>query len=273
MCIKHESHKHCARFLTAPLLYYVLHHTLRTQFLDVALRTSMNAAIVLRHSSLVRCALNRPTLSPHLLLLLLLRSAPDIQRQLPLESKSFLHVDKQLREIMRKTKDRPNALQVGAHCPPLSCEPRTQGRAGRLAQPSQIHVQHMLPLLNIYAAFPISEVLASTPIDSPTTRVSSCSFMCMREHIRSICARLHQQQPSPNIHSTRLQAGTVPGMLDTFLRANAALEGIQKVCVCSCVCVCLTPSIVPMLHWKASKRCVCAYVCVRLTPSILPALH
>jgi len=39
-------------------------------------------------------------------------SARDIQSQLPVEAKAFMHVDKQLREIMRKTKDRPNALQV-----------------------------------------------------------------------------------------------------------------------------------------------------------------
>jgi len=40
-------------------------------------------------------------------------SARDIQSQLPVEAKAFMHVDKQLREIMRKTKDRPNALQAG----------------------------------------------------------------------------------------------------------------------------------------------------------------
>ena len=39
-------------------------------------------------------------------------SAPDIQRQLPVEAKAFAQTDKQLREIMRRTKDRPNALQV-----------------------------------------------------------------------------------------------------------------------------------------------------------------
>ena len=39
--------------------------------------------------------------------------APDIQRQLPNEAKAFLTVDKQLRDIMRRTRDRPNALQSG----------------------------------------------------------------------------------------------------------------------------------------------------------------
>eukprot|EP00898_Chlorokybus_atmophyticus_P006606 jgi/Chlat1/6947/Chrsp52S06617 len=40
-------------------------------------------------------------------------SAPDIQRQLPSESKAFFTVDKQLKDIMRRTKDRSNALQAG----------------------------------------------------------------------------------------------------------------------------------------------------------------
>lgn len=40
-------------------------------------------------------------------------SAVDIQRQLPVEAKAFFAVDKQLREVMRRTKDRPNALMAG----------------------------------------------------------------------------------------------------------------------------------------------------------------
>eukprot|EP00210_Caulerpa_lentillifera_P003766 g3598.t1 len=40
-------------------------------------------------------------------------SAPDIQRQLPAESKTFFEVDRSFKEIMKKTKDRPNALQAG----------------------------------------------------------------------------------------------------------------------------------------------------------------
>lgn len=40
-------------------------------------------------------------------------SAVDIQRQLPVEAKAFFNVDKQLRETMRRTKDRPNALLAG----------------------------------------------------------------------------------------------------------------------------------------------------------------
>ncbi|KAJ7549737.1 hypothetical protein O6H91_07G065800 [Diphasiastrum complanatum] len=41
-------------------------------------------------------------------------SAPDIQRQLPNESKAFNAVDKQFKEIMKRTHDRPNALQAGS---------------------------------------------------------------------------------------------------------------------------------------------------------------
>ena len=41
-------------------------------------------------------------------------SAADIQRQLPNENKAFLAVDKQFRDIMRRTKDRGNALQAGS---------------------------------------------------------------------------------------------------------------------------------------------------------------
>ena len=40
-------------------------------------------------------------------------SAPDIQRQLPNESKAFFAVDKSFKEIMRRTRDRNNALQAG----------------------------------------------------------------------------------------------------------------------------------------------------------------
>ena len=40
-------------------------------------------------------------------------SAPDIQRQLPVEAKMFFTCDKQYKEIMRRTKDRPNALLAG----------------------------------------------------------------------------------------------------------------------------------------------------------------
>lgn len=40
-------------------------------------------------------------------------SAPDIQKQLPQESKQFFAVDKQYRDIMRKTKEQPNALKAG----------------------------------------------------------------------------------------------------------------------------------------------------------------
>jgi len=39
-------------------------------------------------------------------------SAQDIQKQLPAEHKAFDQVHRQLREIMRRTKDRPNALQI-----------------------------------------------------------------------------------------------------------------------------------------------------------------
>jgi dynein heavy chain len=39
-------------------------------------------------------------------------SAQDIQKQLPAEHRAFDQVHRQLREIMRRTKDRPNALQI-----------------------------------------------------------------------------------------------------------------------------------------------------------------
>jgi dynein heavy chain len=39
-------------------------------------------------------------------------AAPDIQRQVPAEAAAFAHVDKTFKDIMRKTHDRPNALQV-----------------------------------------------------------------------------------------------------------------------------------------------------------------
>jgi hypothetical protein len=42
-------------------------------------------------------------------------SAQDIQKQLPSEYRAFDHVHKQLREIMRRTKDRPNALQTASN--------------------------------------------------------------------------------------------------------------------------------------------------------------
>jgi len=40
-------------------------------------------------------------------------SAPDIQRQLPTEAKQFFAVDKQFRDIMRKTRENSNALKAG----------------------------------------------------------------------------------------------------------------------------------------------------------------
>ncbi|KAK9815239.1 hypothetical protein WJX72_000483 [[Myrmecia] bisecta] len=40
-------------------------------------------------------------------------TASDIQRQLPTETKNFQAVDRQFKEIMRRTRDRPNALQAG----------------------------------------------------------------------------------------------------------------------------------------------------------------
>ncbi|KAF6034189.1 DNAH14 [Bugula neritina] len=40
-------------------------------------------------------------------------SNPDIQRQLPTESKLFTNVDKSWRDLMRRTVDRPNALKAG----------------------------------------------------------------------------------------------------------------------------------------------------------------
>jgi dynein heavy chain len=40
-------------------------------------------------------------------------SAPDIQRQLPAEAKQFFAVDKQFRDVMRKTRENDNALRAG----------------------------------------------------------------------------------------------------------------------------------------------------------------
>jgi dynein heavy chain, axonemal len=40
--------------------------------------------------------------------------APDIQRQLPHEAKSFAAVDRQFRDLMRRANARPNALQAAA---------------------------------------------------------------------------------------------------------------------------------------------------------------
>lgn len=51
--------------------------------------------------------------------------APDIQRQLPNETKLFAQVDRQFKSIMRTTRDRPAALQVSlvSSCslPGVSC--------------------------------------------------------------------------------------------------------------------------------------------------------
>lgn len=40
-------------------------------------------------------------------------TANDIMKQLPQETKLFEQVHKQLKEVMRRTRDRPNALQSG----------------------------------------------------------------------------------------------------------------------------------------------------------------
>jgi hypothetical protein len=53
-------------------------------------------------------------------------SAPDIQKQLPAESKAFDLVHRQLKDVMRRTKDRPNALQTAGN---PSEPPATPGRA------------------------------------------------------------------------------------------------------------------------------------------------
>lgn len=50
-------------------------------------------------------------------------TAPDIQRQLPHEAKAFASVDKQFKEVMRRTKERTNAMQAAT----------TPGHAGRPA--------------------------------------------------------------------------------------------------------------------------------------------
>ena len=40
-------------------------------------------------------------------------AAPDIQRQLPAEARAFNQVDRQFKDIMRRTRDRPGALTAG----------------------------------------------------------------------------------------------------------------------------------------------------------------
>lgn len=42
-------------------------------------------------------------------------SAQDIQKQLPSEYKGFDAIHKQLKDIMRHTRERPNALQAASH--------------------------------------------------------------------------------------------------------------------------------------------------------------
>lgn len=81
-------------------------------------------------------------------------SAADIQRQLPTEAKAFMQVDRQFKDVMRRTKDRPNAMQVrGARTdagalplavprvanttrPALLCSPAPDGSFGRWGAPA-----------------------------------------------------------------------------------------------------------------------------------------
>ena len=78
-------------------------------------------------------------------------SAPDIQRQLPHEAKSFMLVDKQFKDAMRKTLERSNAMLAGttpgppslpADNTPLPCH-----RCSRL-------VKQPLPLVGWLIALP-----------------------------------------------------------------------------------------------------------------------
>lgn len=54
-----------------------------------------------------------PPTPPQWLALEPILTAADIQRQLPSEARAFAAVDRQLKEVNRKAKDRPNALQAG----------------------------------------------------------------------------------------------------------------------------------------------------------------
>ena len=56
-------------------------------------------------------------------------SAPDIQRQLPHEAKSFMLVDKQFKDAMRKTHERSNAMLAGTTpgLPCCTCRDNPQG--------------------------------------------------------------------------------------------------------------------------------------------------
>jgi len=59
-------------------------------------------------------------------------AAPDIQRQVPAEAAAFAQVDKTFKDIMRRTHDRPNALQVKEHLQtvrPLMCMVLLRGLA------------------------------------------------------------------------------------------------------------------------------------------------
>jgi hypothetical protein len=56
--------------------------------------------------------------------------APDIQRQLPNETKMFATVDRQFKSILRITRDRPAALQVN----------QSQTTAVRRVLPTSVHV-------------------------------------------------------------------------------------------------------------------------------------
>lgn len=69
-------------------------------------------------------------------------AAPDIQRQVPAEATAFAQVDKTFKDIMRRTHDRPNALQVGD----LELVGLKQHQ-----QHQQPHFVTSIPFCNIYA--------------------------------------------------------------------------------------------------------------------------
>lgn len=51
-------------------------------------------------------------------------SASDIQRQLPHEAKAFTAVDKQFKDVMRRTKERSNAMQAATAPGSNGCMPQ-----------------------------------------------------------------------------------------------------------------------------------------------------
>lgn len=59
--------------------------------------------------------MSRPQVQKAYLYLQPIFSAPDIQQQLALESRAFADTERLLKQVMTKTRDKPNALQTGSN--------------------------------------------------------------------------------------------------------------------------------------------------------------